>query len=447
MVAGIIFRVEADEFTWQEFSTSLEVAKARIELLGVVRPAELLIFDEWTSDKTAIRDESAKARLTEPRTVASSLACKPAFSKAPGPRFHAVLASASLLLCMIPESALAQQRTAGGGMSSGSFQDATLRNADPQNSAEQTPLAEGSANVAGTVVDVSGASVSGAEVSLTHGDGTQPHTMVSEANGDFSFTKILPGSYLVTVNAQGFAPFTSAEFVISVQQAYEVPNVSLSIATANIEVTVRPTEMIAAEQIRAEEKQRVIGFFPNFYTSYIYDAAPLTSKQKFSLATRGTFDPVAMLGVGLAAGIEQGTNAYAGYGQGAAGYSKRFAAKFVDGRSSDLLTHAVFPALLHQDPRYYYQGSGSIKSRLMHAVRSAFVTRSDSGRPVPNYSYLLGDICAGALSNLYYPQANRGAHLVFTNAAVGLAGRLATNLMREFLPRRLTTNASGNGKS
>jgi hypothetical protein len=332
-------------------------------------------------------------------------------------------------------------------MSSGSLQDATLRNADPQNSADQIPLEEGSANVAGTVLDVSGGSVSGAEVSLTHGDGTQSHTMVSEANGDFNFTKILPGSYLVTVNAKGFAPFTSAEFVISVQQAYEVPNVSLSIATANMEVTVRPTEMIAAAQIRAEEKQRLIGFFPNFYTSYIYDAAPLTSKQKFSLATRGTFDPVAMLGVGLAAGIEQGTNAYAGYGQGAAGYSKRLAAKFVDGRSSDFLTHAVFPALLRQDPRYYYQGSGSIKSRFMHAVRSVFVTRSDSGRTVPNYSYLLGDISAGALSNLYYPQANRGAHLVFTNAAVGLAGRLAMNLMREFLPKHLMMNASGLGKS
>ena len=231
------------------------------------------------------------------------------------------------------------------------------------------------------------------------------------------------------------------------QQAYEVPNVSLSIASASMEMTVRPTEFIAAEQIRAQEKQRLIGFFPNFYTSYVYDAAPLTSKQKFSLATRGTFDPVAMIGVGIAAGIEQATNAYAGYGQGAEGYAKRFAAKFVDGRSSDFLTHAIFPSLLHQDPRYYYQGSGSVKSRLMHAVSSAFVTRSDSGRTVPNYSYFLGDMCSGALSNLYYPKADRGAHLVFTNTAVGLAGRLGTNLLREFLSKRLTTNASGNGKS
>jgi len=270
--------------------------------------------------------------------------------------------------------------------------------------------------------------------------------MLSESHGEFSFTKIPAGSYLVMVNAKGFAHFTSEEFAVGVLQDYEVPEFSLSVALASMEVTVRPTEFIAAEQIRAEEKQRLVGFFPNFYTSYVYDAAPLSAKQKFSLAMRGTFDPVAMLGISFAAGIEQATNAYAGYGQGAAGYSKRFAAKFADGRSSDLLTHAVFPALLHQDPRYYYQGSGSVKSRIIHAVSSAFLTRNDTGRTVFNSSYFLGDLSAAALSNLYYPKADRGANLVFTNAAVGLAGRIGTNLMREFISKRLSTNVSGNGK-
>jgi hypothetical protein len=305
---------------------------------------------------------------------------------------------------------------------------------------------EGSTSVAGIVLDASGAVVPGAEVTLTHEDGTELHTMVSETDGEFNFTMIPPGPYLVVVNAKGFAPFTSEEFVVAVQQAYEVPIVSLSIATASIEVTVRPTDLIAAEQIKAAEKQRLMGVIPNFYTSYIYAAAPLTWKQKFSLAARGTFDPAAVIGVGLAAGIEQANNSYPGYGQGAAGYSKRYAAKFIDGRSSDFLTHAVFPSLFHQDPRYYYQGSGTFKSRLVHAVGSAFVTRSDSGRNEPNYSYLLGNMCAAALSNLYYPQANRGAHLVFTNAALGLAGRLGTNLIREFLSKRLTTNVPGNGR-
>jgi hypothetical protein len=384
--------------------------------------------------------------VAEPSTAAFSLPWKRALRTAARRGLPVVFASASLLLCMVPASALAQQQTGGRGIISRSLPDAPQPHPNQQNFARPTPTAEGSASIAGTVLDVSGASVSGADVSLIHEDGTQLLTMVSEATGEFSFTKIPAGSYLVTVNAKGFAFFTSAEFTVAELQDYDVPDVSLSIATANIEVTVRPTELIAAGQIRAEEKQRLLGVIPNFYTSYIYDAAPLTWKQKFSLAARNTFDPITYVGVGLAAGIEQATNAYPGYGQGAAGYSKRYAAKFIDGRSSAFLTHAVFPALLHQDPRYYYQGSGSVKSRFIHAVSSAFVIRSDSGRTVPNSSYLLGDICSGALSNLYYPKANRGANLVFTNAAMGLAGRVGTNLIREFLSKRLTTNVPGNGK-
>ncbi len=356
----------------------------------------------------------------------------------------AILTGASLLLCMLPTSTLSQQPIAGRVISSSSLTDAARPNSAAQNSALQTLRAEGS-SVAGTVLDVSGSSVSGAEVNLMHEDGTQLHTIVSEANGEFNFTQIIPGSYVVIVNAEGFARFTSAEFVLAAQQVYEVPNVSLSVATENIEVTVRPTELIAAEQIRAAEQQRLMGVIPNFYTSYIRDAAPLTAKQKFRFATRGTFDPVSMVGVGVGAGIEQATNAFAGYGQGAGGYGKRFAAKFADGRSSDFLTHAVFPSLFHQDPRYYYQGSGSVKSRLLHAVGSAFFTRTDSGLTAPNYSYLLGDLSSGALSNLYYPRANRGASLMFTNAAVGLAGRIGGNIIREF-SKRWTTNASGSGK-
>jgi hypothetical protein len=406
-----IFRVEADACTWQEPSRSLAFAKARVELLGA---------------------------------VASSLVYKPASRKAPCGCVPAVLASALLLLCMVPTRAIAQKQIAVRETSSRSLPDAPLAKTDPENSAHEISLAEGSASVAGTVLDISGAAVPDAEVSLSHQDGTELHTMVSGADGEFNFTKIHPGPYLVVVNAKGFAPFVSEEFTVAVQQAYEVPIVSLSVATTSIEVMVRPIDLIAAEQIRAAEKQRLMGVIPNFYTSYIYDAAPLTWKQKFSFAARGTFDPVAVIGVGFAAGIEQANNSFSGYGQGATGYGKRYAAKFIDGRSSDFLTHAVFPSLFHQDPRYYYQGSGTVKSRLVHAVSSAFVTRSDSGGTEPNYSYLLGDTSAAALSNLYYPSANRGAHLAFTNAAVGLAGRVGGNLLREFLPRRMTTNVPAN---
>jgi hypothetical protein len=111
--------------------------------------------------------------------------------------------------------------------------------------------------------------------------------MVSDASGEFNFIEIVPGSYLVIVNAQGFAPFTSAEFAITVQQAYDLPDVSLSVARANTVVTVRPTDLIAAEQIKAQEQQRLIGVIPNFYTSYIYDAAPSSLRSRNSRSLHG----------------------------------------------------------------------------------------------------------------------------------------------------------------
>jgi len=127
-------------------------------------------------------------------------------------QLHAVLASAVLLLCMVPASVGAQQQTDGSAKSTRSLPDTPRPTSDPQNPAQQTAAAEGSASVAGTVLDVSGATVSGADVSLMHEDGTQMHTMVSEANGEFNFTEVPAGSYLVVVNGKGFAPFTSAEF-------------------------------------------------------------------------------------------------------------------------------------------------------------------------------------------------------------------------------------------
>jgi hypothetical protein len=304
--------------------------------------------------------------------------------------WRAILLGAFFLLWLIPACAFAQVLPQNAAHQSGSraLPDAPIANFAAQIPvAAETRFVEGAATVEGVVLDASGATVSGAAVSLRHEDGGELREMSSGTNGDFSFTKIPAGSYLVSVNAAGFAPYTSAGFALIGQQDYEVPDFALSVAAAATAVIVHPTEFIAAEQLRAAEKQRLMGLIPNFYTSYTYDTAPLTLKQKFEFAARGTFDPVAMVGVGFGAGIEQATNAFAGYGQGAEGYGKRFAAKFADGRSSDFFTHAIFPSLLHQDPRYYYQGSGSVKSRVLHAIGSAFFTRTDSGLTAPNYFF------------------------------------------------------------
>jgi len=407
-----------------------------------VRPAGTL----WVAMQLFIRSISMPG-LTAPGAVASSVVWRRVLTKStwlwpPSVPFYASL----LLLCAITATANALQQTAERGASSSSLPDAPQPQSGQQNSAEQTPTAEGSASVSGLVLDASGAAVPGAQISVTHRDGTQLRTLLSGGNGEFAFTQLPAGSYLLIVNAKGFAPFTSAEFLVTAQQSYELPKISLSVAIADTEVTVRPTDVIAAEQIKAEEKQRFIGVIPNFYISYVHDPAPMTTKQKFSLASHDTFDPVSLIGVGLAAGIEQANNTYAGYGQGAAGYGKRFAAKFGDGRTSDFLSHAVFPSLFHQDPRYFYQGTGSVKSRMLHAASFAIITRSDSGKPMPNYSYFLGDIGSGALSNLYYPHADRGIGLVFTNAAIGIAGKAGGTIIREFFSKRITTNVPGDGK-
>jgi hypothetical protein len=303
-----------------------------------------------------------------------------------------------------------------------------------------------SASVSGTILDLSGATVAGAEVTLTKVGQSQGWSLTTGADGRFTFNNLLPDAYVILVNAEGFEPATFAKFTIAANQVYEVPSIALSIATVSTEVVVQPKEVIAAQQMKVEEKQRVLGIIPDFYTSYVWNAAPLDTKQKFSMAARDTFDPVTFIGVSLGAGVEQAKDSFPGYGQGAEGYAKRWGALFANGRTSDILSRAVFPSLFHQDPRYFYQGSGSAWSRIEHAVSYAFVARSDSGRLMPNYSYLLGDLSSGALSNLYYPASSRGAGLVFTNAAIGLAGRAGLNLAREFLFKHMIQSVSSNGK-
>lgn len=305
------------------------------------------------------------------------------------------------------------------------------------------PLAaQGTATrVFGTVLDPTGTPVAGAQADLTRIDGTGVQTSTSDATGEFRLSNVPQGSYVVTLEAVGFAPYTTKPFTVTGQTPdYALPRIILAIGELSTTVVVRPTETIAGEQIKRQEKQRLFAVVPNFYVSYVPDAAPLTSRQKLALATRETFDWTAFVGASLAAAIEQATNAHSSFGHGGSAYAKRWAANFADDRTGDFLTHYVFASLFHEDPRYFYQGTGTTRSRLVHASTSAFVARSDHGRLMPNYAYVFGNIGAAALSNTYYPHAERGADLILTNVAVGLAGRAAANLIQEFVGRRLTHN-------
>jgi hypothetical protein len=204
---------------------------------------------------------------------------------------------------------------------------------------------------------------------------------------------------------------------------------------------VVPRVEIAEEQIKEEEKQRVLGFVPNFYVSYVPDAAPLTSKQKFELAWKTTVDPVTFVLTGAVAGIQQANNVFSGYGQGAQGYGKRYGADYADSVTSIFIGSAILPSLLKQDPRYFYKGSGSTRSRFLYAIANSVICKGDNGRWQANYSNVLGSLAAGGLSNLYYPAQDRnGAALTFENAALEIGASAAANLLQEFVLRKLTPN-------
>ncbi len=309
------------------------------------------------------------------------------------------------------------------------------------------PGVVGTATVSGTVLDSSGAAIPDAHVKLLDKSGEPLREVRSGSDGTYSIENLSAGTYKLAITSAGFALYNSDSFDLSAAQLYAVPRVTLAIAVASTEVQVLANDSKVAEaQMKAAEQQRVLGFVPNFYTSFVHDAVPLTSREKYRFALRETFDPSRFVGTGIGAAIQHANNTYPGYGDDAAGYGKRYAALYGDGLFSDILSHAIFPSIFHQDPRYFYQGTGTIKSRFFHAVSFAVLIRSDSGRTVPNYSYLLGDLGAGAIDNLYYPHADRGPGLVFTNAAIGIGGRAAGSLAREFLLPRLTTHKAGKGK-
>ncbi len=182
-------------------------------------------------------------------------------------------------------------------------------------------------------------------------------------------------------------------------------------------VVVANSAQLATEQVHVAEQQRVLGIVPNFYVVYDPDPAPLTKKLKFSLALRAETDPVTFAGAAFVSALQQAGDT-PDYQQGMAGYGQRLGANYATGFTDIMIGGALLPSLLHQDPRYFYQGTGSTRSRLVHALSAPFVARGDNGRRQPNYSSMGGDLAAGAISNAYEPASNRGAGLVFQNALV-----------------------------
>ena len=297
------------------------------------------------------------------------------------------------------------------------------------------------ASLHGVVTSTEGAVYEGARVVLERSSSADPAaTAQTDSNGAFSFANLAPGAFKLTISAPGFLP-QSISGVLHAGEDLDARTIALPVAAATNEVRVSAESQIeiAQEQLTFEEKQRVLGVFPNYYVSYNRDAVPLNARQKYQLAWRTAIDPVTWLMTGVVAGGEQASNTFAGYGQGARGYGKRFGANYADGLSDTMIGGAILPSLFKQDPRYFYKGTGSTPSRAMFAIANSVICKGDNGRWQPNYSGILGGLAAGGISNLYYPASNRsGVQVTFTNALIGTAEGAMQNLAQEFIVRRLT---------
>jgi len=162
-------------------------------------------------------------------------------------------------------------------------------------------------------------------------------------------------------------------------------------------------------KVAGTSNDRLFYALPNFLTlENAGHVPPLTTKEKFAVVTRGSFDYVQVPWYGFLAGISQAQNSEPGYGQGAAGYGKRFGSAFADGTIENYMTGAILPSLLHQDPRYFEEGKGTFRHRLFYAMSRNIVTRGDSGKEQFNFSEVVGGAASAAISTYsYHPHADR----------------------------------------
>ena len=184
----------------------------------------------------------------------------------------------------------------------------------------------------------------------------------------------------------------------------------------------------------AGESKRLLGIIPNFRTSpSLQNYEPLTKRAKFSIATQDALDRGTVVLAALFAGESQLTNANRAFGQGGAGYGRYFGASYGDYFIGDYMTEAIFPILLHQDPRYFRKGKGSGLSRLGYSMGQIFITHGDNGHTQVNYSEILGNSTAVAISQAYYAD-NRTASDAVSKLGQQLGVDMASNVLKEFWP-------------
>jgi hypothetical protein len=214
--------------------------------------------------------------------------------------------------------------------------------------------------------------------------------------------------------------------------------------SGQVQSTQSPTEQAGAEankhqkadaQIKQQTQQRMLGIIPSFNTSYVDDAVSMTPGQKFRLAFRTEVDPYSFAVAPIVAGFDEINGDDSGFGWGAAGFGKHAGAAYLDGFSGNMIGNALLPVILHQDPRYFRLGHGSGTRRLYYAISRAFICKHDNtGKWEPNYSNIGGNLAAGALSNLYYPDSKSALDQMFeAGLTVTVTGTIGS-AVQEFWP-------------
>ena len=185
-----------------------------------------------------------------------------------------------------------------------------------------------------------------------------------------------------------------------------------------------------------EPEGRIFGVIPNYKTvpRTAPSEEPLTVRQKFKLATKDTTDPFTIVLAGFYAGIAQWQDDFPTWGQGGAAYGKRFGAAYGDQIAGNYLTEAIFPALLHEDPRYFRKGTGLKRKRIGYALSRTVITRTDRGADRFNYSEIVGNGVAAGISNFYYPATERSATETAEKFGFQLVSDSAFNVLLEFWP-------------
>lgn len=309
-----------------------------------------------------------------------------------------------------------------------------------QAQAQDLPTAPGVVgSLRGMLTDTSGALVAKGQITLEDPATKTARTAVSDAAGEFQFADVAAGQYQLRVKAQGFAPWKVEDVVVKAGEETALPTISLGVEELDTTVQAIFQEDLAERQISVEMKQRILGVLPNFYVSYVSNAAPLTRKQKFKLAAHVSVDPVTFFTTGVTAGIEQWQGDFSGYGQEFSGYAKRYGASYGDRLSSTFFGAALLPSLLHQDPRYFYKGHGNVAKRALYAMSTVVICKGDNGKWQPNYSNVLGNLAAGLISTTYYPHSEQHTvQVTVTNTLLGTATGAIGTLFQEFLLKHVT---------